>query len=59
MGVHELSMTPQRIPAVKEALASYTSDGLRALAIRALQATSVAEVQRMIADALANKASAE
>lgn len=55
MGVHELSMTPQRIPAVKEALAAYTADGLRALAMRALQATTVAEVQQMLADGLANK----
>ncbi len=59
MGAHELSMTPQRIPAVKEALAAYTADGLRALAMRALQATTLDEVQRMLDDVAPNRAATE
>lgn len=48
LGVDELSMTPASIPAVKEALAARTSDELRAMAERALQAATAAEVERLL-----------
>jgi phosphoenolpyruvate-protein kinase (PTS system EI component) len=52
LGVRELSMAPASIPAVKQALASHTLDELRTLAVRALEATTVEEVRRIIHDAL-------
>jgi phosphoenolpyruvate-protein phosphotransferase len=52
LGVRELSMAPASIPAVKQALASRTLDELRTLAVRALEARTVDEVQRTIHDAL-------
>jgi phosphoenolpyruvate-protein phosphotransferase len=49
LGVDELSMTPASIPAVKQALAAHTLTELRALAEHALRATTLNEVERLLA----------
>ncbi len=50
LGVTELSMAPNRIPAVKEALASYRMADLRAAADHAAAAETVAAADRALAD---------
>ncbi len=50
LGVTELSMAPNRIPIVKEALASYRLADLRAVAERAANAETVADANRILAD---------
>lgn len=50
LGVSELSMNPTSIPSVKEALAARTSEELRALAERVLQAVTRHEVERLLAE---------
>lgn len=48
LGVHELSMSPANIPAVKQALAGRSMEELRALAARALDAVTLADVERVL-----------
>jgi len=50
LGVSELSMAPNHIPIVREALASYRMDDLRAIAERAASAETVAAANRALAD---------
>jgi phosphocarrier protein FPr/phosphocarrier protein len=50
LGIGELSMAPASISAVKEALAAYALDELRAVAERAVAATTLAEVRQIVAD---------
>ena len=50
LGVSELSMTPSRIPLVKQALAAYRSADLRALAERAADAETLHDAERVLAD---------
>jgi phosphoenolpyruvate-protein phosphotransferase len=50
LGVTELSMAPNRIPLVKEALASYRLDDLRAIAERAIAAETESDASRILAD---------
>jgi phosphoenolpyruvate-protein phosphotransferase len=50
LGVTELSMAPNRIPLVKEALASYRLADLRAIAERAAAAETVVAADRALAD---------
>lgn len=45
LGVHELSMTPRDIPAVKARIRASSLGDLQALAARALEATSAADVR--------------
>ena len=47
LGVHELSMTPRDIPAVKARLRAADGEALRALAARALEAATAAEVRAL------------
>ena len=47
LGVDELSMTPNAIPAVRAALVGHTLQELRELAERACQASTVAEVEQI------------
>lgn len=50
LGVTELSMAPNRIPAVKAALASYRLADLRSIAERAASAENIAAADRTLAD---------
>jgi phosphoenolpyruvate-protein phosphotransferase len=50
LGVTELSMAPNRIPLVKEALASYRLADLRAIAERAIAAETESAASRILAD---------
>jgi phosphoenolpyruvate-protein phosphotransferase len=52
LGVDELSMTPNLIVGVKQALAHHSLDELRGLAAVALHAGTIAEVEQAIASAL-------
>ena len=47
LGVHELSMTPRDIPAVKARIRASSLGALQALAARALDATSAADVRAL------------
>ncbi len=47
LGVTELSMTPNALPAVRDALIGHTLDGLTDIANRACQASTVAEVEQI------------
>jgi len=47
LGVHELSMTPRDIPAVKARLRASSLGDLQGLAARALDATSAADVRAL------------
>jgi phosphoenolpyruvate-protein phosphotransferase len=49
LGVNDLSMNPASIPAVKATLAAYTAVEARALAVRALEAITLADVEEIIA----------
>jgi phosphoenolpyruvate-protein kinase (PTS system EI component) len=49
LGVHELSMSPPAIPAVKEAVRSLSATKARALATRALDHHSAAGVRTLLA----------
>jgi phosphotransferase system enzyme I (PtsI) len=50
LGVTELSMAPNRIPLVKQALASYRLSDLQAIAERAIAAETEAAASRALAD---------
>ena len=54
LGVHEVSMTPQRIPAVKEALARYTLAEAQATAQRILAAPTFTEALALLNMAFPN-----